>query len=252
MGRTMKRVPMDFDWPLGRVWKGYLNPYRGCKCPWCYDEEDRESLGFTKEYRDYEKKWYGFRLGGHYLPNPYYEGRQYCPDAKPYKLERWEYDFIVSNEKLRCSAFGTHFGTEEPEEIPAFEDCCDFFLKHGTFGIESTFTYTMGVEYCRRNGFDDTCHHCEGSGTVWQSEEVHRLHEEWEPIEPPTGEGYQLWETTSEGSPKSPVFATFDELCEWCEKNATTFASYKATKEEWAKMLDDGFVCHQEGNVIMM
>lgn len=56
---------------------------------------------------------------------------------------------------------------------------------------------------------------------------------------------YRFWETTSEGSPVSPV-------CEWCADNASTFASFKATKEEWKKMLDDGFVYHQEGNVIMM
>ena len=30
----------------------------------------------------------------------------------------------------------------------------------------------MTKEYCRRNGFKDTCPHCEGSGTVWQTDEV--------------------------------------------------------------------------------
>ena len=71
-------------------------------------------------------------------------------------------------------------------------------------------------------------------------------------VEPPTGEGYQLWETTSEGSPTSPVFKTLDGLCEWCEGNATTFASFKATKERWKSMLDDGMVAHREGNVIFI
>lgn len=33
-------------------------------------------------------------------------------------------------------------------------------------------------------------------------------------LAPPKGDGYQLWETTSEGKPMSPVFATLDELCE--------------------------------------
>jgi hypothetical protein len=75
---------------------------------------------------------------------------------------------------------------------------------------------------------------------------------EWTFLEPPTGEGYQLWETTSEGSPQSPVFKTFDELCEWCADNATTFASYTATASEWKQMLEDGIVSHQEGNVIFM
>lgn len=58
-----------------------------------------------------------------------------------------------------------------------------------------------------------------------------------EQYDPPTGDGFQLWETTSEGSPQSPVFATLEELCAWCEDNATTFASFKATKEQWFKML---------------
>lgn len=68
--------------------------------------------------------------------------------------------------------------------------------------------------------------------------------------EPPKGEGYQLWETTSEGSPVSPVFKTLDELCEWCEDNATTFADFKASKEEWKKMLEKDFVYHKQGNFI--
>lgn len=70
-------------------------------------------------------------------------------------------------------------------------------------------------------------------------------------LAPPVGEGYQLWSTTSEGDPVSPVFSTLDALCEWCEENATTFATAKATKEQWKQMLSDGFVYHQENGVIM-
>lgn len=71
-------------------------------------------------------------------------------------------------------------------------------------------------------------------------------------LSPPEGDGYQLWETTSEGSPVSPVFGTLDELCEWCETNATTFGNFKATKEQWKEMLLDNFVVHKQGNVIFM
>jgi len=66
-------------------------------------------------------------------------------------------------------------------------------------------------------------------------------------IEPPKGAGYQLWETTTEGSPKSPVFSTLDELCEWCELNATTFANYKTTKEKWKTMLTKNIVFVKRG-----
>lgn len=70
-------------------------------------------------------------------------------------------------------------------------------------------------------------------------------------LAPPSGEGYQLWETTSEGSPVSPVFETLDELCEWCENNATTFADFKTSKEKWKEMLIADFVYHKHGNIIM-
>jgi hypothetical protein len=242
----MKRVPMDFDWPLGRIWKGFLNPYEGCDCPWCYDEGRRSSYGYTKEAQEYEKLWYG-QYCGEYVPHPYRPGERYCPSKKPYTLERWEYDFIVSNDRLRKNLFEC-----DPKDVPPFEELTEWLLRHNlSFRIDAIFVSMMCDEYCRRKGVPSSCPHCNGSGKVWQTEEVHRLHEEWERIEPPTGDGYQLWETTSEGSPQSPVFATFEELCEWCAENATTFSHFKATKEEWMKMLDDDFVYHQEGNVIM-
>lgn len=32
MGREIKRVALDFDWPLSKVWEGYVNPhYRKCR-----------------------------------------------------------------------------------------------------------------------------------------------------------------------------------------------------------------------------
>lgn len=71
-------------------------------------------------------------------------------------------------------------------------------------------------------------------------------------LEPPTGEGYQLWETTSEGSPQSPVFPSLDELCAWCESNATTFGSATTSAPEWKRMLSEGMVYHQKGNAIFL
>lgn len=60
----------------------------------------------------------------------------------------------------------------------------------------------------------------------------------------------QLYENTSEGTPKSPVFKAneLENLCEYAAEHCTTFAHFKATKEEWFKMLSDDFVYHQEGN----
>lgn len=62
----------------------------------------------------------------------------------------------------------------------------------------------------------------------------------------------QLYETTSEGTPASPVFHKddFDKLCEYAAENVTTFAHFKATKEAWKKMLSDNFVFHQSEHVL--
>lgn len=36
MGRELKRVALDFNWPLHRVWKGFINPHAGPPdCPEC-------------------------------------------------------------------------------------------------------------------------------------------------------------------------------------------------------------------------
>jgi hypothetical protein len=45
--------------------------------------------------------------------------------------------------------------------------------------------------------------------------------------------GYQLYETTTEGTPVSPVFPSLQELAAWCEDGATVFASHKWTREQW-------------------
>lgn len=131
MGRELKRVPLDFDYPLKRVWYGYfMNEISTCHSK---DDEYCEQCRKMAEIKGVEL----YSIG--------------CPNYEKY--------FGEISDKLK--------------------------------------------ELC----------------------------------EVPKGEGYQLWETTSEGSPISPVFETLDELCEWCENNATTFASCKASKDEWMQML---------------
>ena len=131
----MKRVPMDFDWPLGRVWKGFLNPYEGCDCPWCYDEDRRGSYGYVKEAQEYEKSWYGHYCG-EYVPNPYRPDTCYCPTSKPYTMERWEYDFIVNHDGRLRKQF---FGCEKKED--------------GTFGRSYRHWMIDGIVYKTNESF---------------------------------------------------------------------------------------------------
>lgn len=91
---------------------------------------------------------------------------------------------------------------------------------------------------CGREGVELHCYACEGEGDVWESEEAKAACEAWEPTEPPTGEGWQMWETVSEGSPISPVFASAGALATWLSVNKARDGNY----EQWLKMIEgDGW-----------
>lgn len=145
MGRELKRVPLDFDYPLNEKWEGY------------------------------------------------------CPKIETFQeLFGKEYPFLYTY---------NHVG-----------EICDKCKKNCGECYES-------ADYC--------FWHNPNNKNLWFREI-------------PIGEGYQLWETTTEGSPQSPVFDTLEKLCEWCADNATTFATFKATKEQWMKMLSNDFVFHAD------
>lgn len=72
------------------------------------------------------------------------------------------------------------------------------------------------------------CELCEGEGKVWPR------------IELPIGEAYQMWETTSEGSPISPPCDTPEDLAAWLADNkASTFGRATATYEQWLAMINE-------------
>lgn len=37
--RILKRVPLNFDWPTNKPWKGYCNPYNHHECPHSVQKE---------------------------------------------------------------------------------------------------------------------------------------------------------------------------------------------------------------------
>lgn len=53
----------------------------------------------------------------------------------------------------------------------------------------------------------------------------------------------QLYQTTSEGIPITPVFklTEFDELCKYAAKNCYIFADYRLTEKQWKKALLDDY-----------
>ena len=70
-------------------------------------------------------------------------------------------------------------------------------------------------------------------------EELGRKYELMPEFPEGTATGWQLYETTSEGTPVSPVFATAEELAAWCEDGATVTARLKWTREQWLQSFRD-------------
>ena len=96
-------------------------------------------------------------------------------------------------------------------------------------------------EHCERLGLAHLCEECKGDGTTFDTPEAAAAAEAWERTDPPAGEGWQMWETVSEGSPISPVFATPEELAHYLAGRPWG-ADYGSSYDSWLRMiLSDGW-----------
>lgn len=100
----------------------------------------------------------------------------------------------------------------------------------------------------------DVCPTCQGRGDIEAYPGQLAEAEAWEPDIVPEGEGWQLWETVSEGgSPVSPVFATDEELARWMAHEAEGF-SRAASFEDALRFVRAGsapsFVLTPEGGLL--
>jgi hypothetical protein len=291
----MKRVPMDFDWPIGKVWGGYLNPYshQAIDCPTC------GGSGRSADANRFHDEWYGkvpfdpVAYGAKPLTVDHPEIKAFATrnverspdfygsgDAAVLREQRrlfahwrgqWchhliqaDVDALVEAGRLKdfthrpltpeqaeaLRATGNYWMAEPNGYRPTADEVNTWSL-HG-LAHDAINAHVCIEARCKRDGVPDTCTRCAGEGTLWPTPEIKQLEEDWKEVQPPTGEGFQLWETTSEGSPTSPVFATIEQLCEWCADNATTFASFKASAEEWRRMLDADFVVVKQGNMVFL
>ena len=229
MGRELKRVPLDFKWPMEMVWKGYVNPYRSVQCKAC------EGSGYSEKAMEYKNNWYGIG-SNNWKPNPYHAGWRYRPDSRKYNLTQLEVDALVKHGRISELCKDGHHPT--PEDVREF-------LLRDSMGLDGISKWVCLSATAEAEGWDTTCPFCDGTGEHWFSEEIRELHENWREEDPPTGEGYQLWSNTDEGSPVSPVFASMEELAEWCVNGATIFGSDRLTYEQWMEMFTKEYFAYE-------
>ncbi len=265
MGREIKKVSLDFAWPLEKPWGGYINPYfsQTTHCPHCKN-------GYSKIANELQEKWYG---NGEFKPEdngstPITVEHPYIVALAERNCNRWA---TIEFEKIRLrdmfnARWMHHLNQEEvnvlceegrlmdfthtwklgdgwkeksPKYVPTAKEVNDWSLQG--MGHDSTNCYIVVKHACEKLGVSSVCYHCNGEVTVWPSKEIKELSESWKQTEPPKGEGYQLWETVSEGSPISPVFEKAEDLANWLMSDEYTWDK-ETSYEQWMKfILGDGW-----------
>ncbi len=192
MGREVKRVPLKFEWPLNQIWKGYINPFyseHSRECPHC------RGTGTTPGRQRLEDLVSLLMLSGsdaaRQKSHPYFDdmgGLHYSQGIIPSK---------------DLAELTTGLAGREPCFIG--HDACD------KWSAVRKIILAAGI---RKKNWGE-CPHCKGTGRLWDSRENEVASNRWRRKEPPKGAGYQIWETVSEGSPISPVFAKPEDLADW-------------------------------------
>ncbi len=256
MGREVRRVSLDFKWPIGKTWEGFLNPHGG-PCPaaargecfnGCTSGRHPEGAGSSPVTRTKIQPCLAERLGaGLQTQRARFDSVSVIAqllavaggDAArgPGGRGIWPHPYI---QDLPMSPRVNHIG-------PAIGPSADLAkLTEGLAGRGPSF---MGHDACDRwsiekkiieaGGLDPKtwgiCMICKGHA---DDPEQRAASEAWEETPPPTGDAWQMWETTSEGSPISPPMSTPELLARWLADNkASAFGDEGASYESWLRMI---------------
>ena len=273
MGRELKRVPLTFDWPLSKPYEGFINPHRGYSdCPHCkngytpvaqylhdqwygnapFNPVERGSKPFGPEHPAvvaFAKRNVGSpdRYGCAFNSFNSYDGAVHSEATRLSDLFDGQWGHHLSDVDVRALVKAgrlmdfTHTWSREggwkrrkPAITPTAAEVNVWSL--GGFGHDSINCGVVIEAECKRRGLDYSCPHCKGSGIVWDSPAARIAHNRWRRKGPPKGKGYQIWETVSEGSPVSPVFAKPEELADWMVANDTSVTK-DTGREGWLRFI---------------
>jgi len=207
MSRQVYRVPLDFKHPMNKVWDGFVNPVSRQTCPssLCRNGQTPARARLEDIIRLIDLAAGDANRGKchpYFFEGFFYNSRGDTPGA----------DFLELAEGIKKA--GAKIGAHTVE-----------------WTIERTLITMAGLNYETWG----ICPVCKGTNIDPAFQE---RYDNWEREKPPTGDGWQMWETVSEGSPISPVFATPEKLAEWLSGNeASACGSMTASYASWLKMI---------------
>lgn len=204
MSTEVRRVPLDFDWPLEKQWDGYLSPFHFPQCAAC-DGTGLSPEAYAIDHTFYphqisrtdrelsEKLAWGDKIGQAEVDNLIAEGR-----LSVFDREKGHY--------VKPSEAGVKLTAAMVNEANGREKSPMGMLAHDAIN-----RWILVRFRCNQLGIELNCSTCRGHADI-ATDEQRAEAEAWERTDPPAGEGWQLWEDVSEGSPVTPVFATSEEL----------------------------------------
>jgi hypothetical protein len=249
MGRKLRRVQLDFQWPLNQVWQGYVNPHIR-PCP----EDGRTCFGGSTA----AAKWLDAvaqllaLLGSDaaeaqrrepprgVFPHPWLREWNLAP-KRPLARQVQDRIDALPNRVQRNRAYAAE--DARAELLPLTPELLDVLERFSGKPVETAFRgasnhYNMRRAFLKFAGVDGEWGICSTCGGDAIDPAIREAYEKWEPSDPPQGEGWQLWETVSEGSPISPVFPSARELAHWCASQDPAFVGGKGSAEDWCAWLD--------------
>jgi hypothetical protein len=224
MGREARRVPLDFDWPLKKTWDGYLLPerLREQPCPNCANGSTEVSEWLMKV---------AYIIGG------------LADDARDEQRGRDMHPYLAP---LREISYG-HVTRRPGPQFAEFADGLAPEARGGSLGRD---VYRIHRALIKAASLPDKwgeCPTCDGYGSAEKYPGQRAEAEAWQPTDPPEGDGWQMWQTTSEGSPVSPVFPTAEELATWlADTQASMFGQQSASREQWLAIITGEDFAHVE------
>jgi hypothetical protein len=271
MSREIKRVPLDFNWPIRTVWSGYVmsDNLRPSPCLHCengysptaqrlYDQwygkapfrpEDRDSVAWSPtgpEAQAWAKRQCE-RAPDYYGKGPAAEHREAVRICGlwnrhwSHHLNQADVDVLVEANRLMDL---THDWSRDTGWVPNGHRPTAIEVNRWSlsgFGHDSLNSWIVIKAECKRLGVSEKCAHCNGTHDIFADDDHRKAHDEWERTEPPVGTAWQMWETTSEGSPISPPCETPLQLARWLTRTgASAFGGDTATEQQWLAMINAG------------